>query len=46
MALDPVCKMTVSETQANYTSSQDDKKFYFCSAACKAEFDKNPTKYT
>jgi YHS domain-containing protein len=46
MAVDLVCRMDVSETQAKYTSSQNDKKYYFCSAACKAEFDKNPTKYT
>ncbi len=45
MAIDPVCKMNVSESQAKYTSSLNDKKYYFCSAACKAEFDKNPTKY-
>ncbi|MGA2791891.1 MAG: YHS domain-containing protein [Candidatus Bathyarchaeia archaeon] len=45
MAVDPVCRMNVQESQAKYTSSQNDKKYYFCSAACKSEFDRNPTKY-
>jgi YHS domain-containing protein len=45
MAVDPICKMNVSETQAKYTTSLNEKKYYFCSAACKAEFYKNPQKY-
>jgi YHS domain-containing protein len=45
MAVDPVCKMSVSESQAKYTSVHNEKKYYFCSAACKQEFDKNPGKY-
>jgi len=45
MAVDPVCRMNVQESQAKYTSSQNDKKYYFCSAACKSEFERNPTKY-
>ena len=46
MAVDPVCKMQVAESQAKYTSTHDGKKYYFCSAACKQEFEKNPGKYT
>jgi YHS domain-containing protein len=45
MAVDPVCKMSVSESQAKYTSVRNGTKFYFCSAACKQEFEKNPAKY-
>jgi YHS domain-containing protein len=45
MAVDPICKMNVSESQAKYASVHNDKKYYFCSAACKQEFDKNPAKY-
>jgi YHS domain-containing protein len=45
MATDPVCKMNVAESQAKYASTLNDRKYYFCSAACKAEFDRNPTKY-
>ncbi len=46
MATDPICKMNVNENQAKYTSMHGDKKYFFCSAACKLEFDKNPSKYT
>ncbi|MFI5449198.1 MAG: YHS domain-containing protein [Candidatus Bathyarchaeia archaeon] len=45
VATDPICKMNVSEGQAKYTFVRNDKKYYFCSAACKQEFEKNPTKY-
>lgn len=45
MAVDPVCKMNVSESEAKYTSTHGGTKYYFCSAACKQEFDKNPGKY-
>ncbi|MGO9644286.1 MAG: YHS domain-containing protein [Candidatus Bathyarchaeia archaeon] len=45
LATDPICNMNVSENQAKYTSVWSDKKYYFCSAACKQEFDKNPTKH-
>jgi Cu+-exporting ATPase len=45
MAVDPICKMSVSESQAKYTSMHSGTKYYFCSAACKQEFDKNPAKY-
>ncbi|MGO9645549.1 MAG: YHS domain-containing protein [Candidatus Bathyarchaeia archaeon] len=45
VATDPICKMSVSEGQAKYTTVRNDKKYYFCSAACKQEFEKNPTKY-
>jgi YHS domain-containing protein len=46
MAVDPICKMNVSENQAKYTSIHNGTKYYFCSAACKQEFEKDPTKYT
>lgn len=45
VAVDPVCRMNVAENDAKYTSISDGKKFYFCSAACKQQFDKNPQKY-
>jgi YHS domain-containing protein len=37
--------MNVEENQAKYTSMHQGRKFYFCSAACKQQFDKNPQKY-
>jgi YHS domain-containing protein len=45
MAVDPICKMSVGENEAKYTSMHEGRKFYFCSAACKQQFDKNPQKY-
>ena len=46
MAVDPVCKMTVEESQAVATSEYKGKKYYFCAMGCKKAFDENPTKYT
>ena len=45
MAVDPVCRMNVSESEAKYVSTHNGVKYHFCSAACKQEFDKNPSKY-
>jgi len=45
MAVDPVCKMNVSEIQAKYTSDHNGSTYYFCSAACKQAFDRTPSKY-
>jgi YHS domain-containing protein len=45
MAKDPVCGMQVDERSAEATSEYRGKIYYFCSASCKATFDKNPEKY-
>ena len=45
MAKDPVCGMTVDEKKAAATSSHQGQTYYFCSAGCKATFDKAPAKY-
>jgi len=45
LAKDPVCAMNVDEKKASGSSSYSGKTYYFCSSACKNEFDKNPTKY-
>jgi Cu+-exporting ATPase len=45
MAKDPVCGMQVTESSAAAQSAHKGKTYYFCSAACKAVFDKNPEKY-
>jgi len=42
---DPVCNMTIDEKDAVGTSTQNDNTYYFCSAACKENFDKNPDQY-
>jgi Cu+-exporting ATPase len=44
MAKDPVCGMTVDE-KAPLKSTHGGKNYVFCSASCKAKFDKNPTQY-
>jgi YHS domain-containing protein len=45
MAIDPICKMKVDEKKAKFMSEYNGKIYYFCSAQCKKEFDKNPKKY-
>ena len=45
MAVDPICKMNVNEVDSKYTTVHEGKKFFFCSAACKQQFDKSPQKY-
>lgn len=45
MAKDPVCGMQVDEKKAAGTSSYQETIYYFCSASCKAKFDKNPQGY-
>jgi YHS domain-containing protein/uncharacterized membrane protein YraQ (UPF0718 family) len=44
-AIDPVCGMTVDKATAEYRSFEDGQAYYFCSAGCKASFDKDPAKY-
>ena len=45
MEKDPVCHMMVDEKKAKFKSNYMKKTYYFCSAGCKANFDKNPGKY-
>ncbi|MBA7479476.1 MAG: heavy metal translocating P-type ATPase [Dehalococcoidia bacterium] len=45
MAIDPVCKMEVKESEAVATSEYQGEKYYFCAVACKKAFDQNPEKY-
>jgi len=45
MAKDPVCGMDVDEKSAAGKSDYQGKTYYFCSAGCKASFDKDPQKY-
>jgi len=45
MAIDPVCKMEVKESDATATSEYKGKKYYFCAVACKNAFDQDPEKY-
>ena len=45
MAKDPVCGMDVDEKTAAGKSEHQGQTYYFCSAGCKASFDKDPQKY-
>jgi len=45
MAIDPICKMTLDEKTAKFTSDYKGKKYYFCAPGCKKKFDTDPAKY-
>ncbi len=45
MAIDPVCGMKVDEQQALDSTHFEQRAYYFCSAACKADFERDPRKY-
>jgi YHS domain-containing protein len=45
VAVDPICKMTVDEKTAKYTSEYNGKTYYFCAPGCKKKFDENPGQY-
>ncbi|MDR7617597.1 MAG: YHS domain-containing protein, partial [Armatimonadota bacterium] len=42
---DPVCGMEVDPERAAARSEYEGKTYYFCSAHCKASFDREPEKY-
>ena len=45
MVKDPVCNMKVDERTPAATSKYKGKTYYFCTIACKEEFDRNPERY-
>jgi YHS domain-containing protein len=45
VAIDPVCKMTVDEETAEFTTEHEGTAYYFCAAGCKAAFEEDPAKY-
>jgi len=45
MTKDPVCGMDIDERKAAGSSQHQGKTYHFCSAGCKATFDKEPAKY-
>jgi YHS domain-containing protein len=45
MTRDPVCGMTISERDAHAVRQAGGAQFYFCSAACAAQFDAEPQRY-
>jgi YHS domain-containing protein len=46
MQKDPVCGMMVDEKKAKFMSTHEGRSIYFCSAACKTSFDKDPRRYS
>ena len=42
---DPVCGMMIDRDNASSQSTFDGETYYFCSPACKEQFDENPEKY-
>lgn len=42
---DPVCGMTIDSTKAAGQSVHQGTTYYFCSPACKKQFDGNPSKF-
>jgi YHS domain-containing protein len=45
MFKDPVCNMMVDEKKTKFVSESGGRKVYLCSAACKSQFEGNPSKY-
>jgi YHS domain-containing protein len=45
MGLDPVCGMEVNPASAEAQSDYEGVTFYFCSHACKEQFDREPLRY-
>jgi Cu+-exporting ATPase len=45
MEIDVVCGMTIDPVKAAGQSQYAGKRYYFCSASCKAKFDANPQQY-
>lgn len=45
MLKDPVCGMDVDPKTASGKSDYQGQTYYFCSAGCKAAFDREPQKY-
>lgn len=45
MARDPVCGMKADEKKAGGSSVYVGVTYFFCSAICKIEFERNPTRY-
>ncbi len=43
--IDPVCKMTIEDSEAAGKSLYNGKAYYFCNPVCKEKFDKNPEVY-
>ncbi len=43
--MDPVCGMTVEESEDAITLDYKGTKYYFCAAGCRRAFEKDPEKW-
>ena len=46
MARDAVCGMEVEEVEPGFALRLEGRTYWFCSAACQAEFRRRPQEYT
>ncbi|MDP8975250.1 MAG: YHS domain-containing protein [Actinomycetota bacterium] len=44
-AIDPVCGMTVDDSDAPEKLDHEGTTYYFCSSDCRQEFEANPADY-
>lgn len=44
--VDPVCGMNVKRLSAFFTAEHDGSTYRFCSEACRADFEKEPQRFT
>lgn len=45
LAIDPVCGMTVDESDAKFKAEYKGRTYYFCAPGCKRAFEKEPERY-
>jgi len=45
-ATDPVCGMTIDVATAVHVAEHDGRKVYFCSAGCRAQFERDPLAFS
>lgn len=45
IGIDPVCNMTIEQDEAAASTEYEGKTFYFCSVACKNDFEADPQAY-
>jgi YHS domain-containing protein len=43
--IDPVCNTTVEQDEAQASATFDGRTYYFCSAACRNDFQDDPEAY-
>jgi len=44
--IDPVCGMNVKRLSAFFTAEHDGTTYRFCSESCRADFEKDPERFT